>query len=79
MVFTTRKLKTCLPSLKSAFSNELKSRVVYKVSSMDALPSMRGKVYRHMTTRIEEGKKTDSQVGLQLQQCSLEGQSADLI
>ena len=32
MVFTTRKLESCLLSLKSAFSNELKSRVVYKLS-----------------------------------------------
>ena len=31
-VFTTRKLESCLPSLKSAFSNDLKSRVVYKLS-----------------------------------------------
>ena len=30
VVFTTRKLESCLPSLKSAFSNDLKSRVVYK-------------------------------------------------
>ena len=28
VVFTTTKLESCLPSLKSAFSNDLKSRVV---------------------------------------------------
>ena len=32
MVFTTGKLKLCLPSLKSAFSNDLKSRLVHKLS-----------------------------------------------
>ena len=33
---------------------------------------------RHLTTRIEEHKKADSLVGLHLQQCSLDGNSADL-
>ena len=28
VVFTTRKLESCLPSLNSAFSNDLKSRMV---------------------------------------------------
>ena len=32
VVFTTRKLESCLPSLKSAFSNDFMSRVVYKLS-----------------------------------------------
>ena len=32
VVFTTRKLESCLPSLKSAISNDLKSRLVYKLS-----------------------------------------------
>ena len=31
IIFTTRKLKTCLPSLKSSFSSELKSKVVYRL------------------------------------------------
>ena len=32
VVFTTRKLESCLHSLKSAFADDLKSRVVYKLS-----------------------------------------------
>ena len=33
---------------------------------------------RHVITRNEEHKKADSPVGLHLQQCSLEGNSADV-
>ena len=78
VVFTTRKLQSCLPSLKSAFSNDLKSRVVYKQSCSGCTSTYVGQTFRHLTTRIEEHKKADSPVGLHLQQCQLEGYSADL-
>ena len=77
MVFTTRKLESCLPSLKSAFSNDLKSKVVYKLSFSGCTSTFVGQIVRHLTTRIEEDKKADSPVGLHLQQCNLEGNSAD--
>ena len=78
MVFTTRKLQSCLPSPKSAFSNDLKSRRVYKLSCSGCTSTYVGQTVRHLTTRIEEQKKADSPVGLHLQQCQLEGNSADL-
>ena len=78
MVFTTRKLESCLPSLKSAFSNDLKSRVVYKLSSSGCTSTYVGQTVRHLNSRIEDHKKADSPVGLHLQQCQLEGNSADL-
>ena len=78
VVFTTRKLQSCLPSLKSAFSNDLKSRVVYKLSCSGCTSTYVGQTVRHLITRIEEHKKVDSPVGLHLQQCQLEGNSADL-
>ena len=77
VVLTTRKLKSGLPSLKSAFSNDLKSRVVY-MSCSGCTSTYVGQTVRHLTTRIEEHKKADSPVGLHLQQCQLEGNSADL-
>ena len=40
IIFTTRKLKTCMPSLKSSFSSELKSKVVYRLECCGANPSM---------------------------------------
>ena len=78
VVFTTRKLEPCLPSLKSAFSNDLKSRGVYKLSCSGCTSTYVGQTVRHLATRIEENKKADSPVGLHLQQCQLEGKSADL-
>ena len=78
VVFTTRKLESCLLSLKSAFSNDLKSRVVCKLLFSGRTSTYVGQTVRHLTTRIEEHKKTDSPVGLHLQQCQLEGTSADL-
>ena len=76
--FTTRKLESCLPSLKSAFSNDFKSRVVYKLSCSGCTSTYVGQTVRHLITRIEEYKKADSPVGVHLKQCQLEGNSADL-
>ena len=39
-VFTTRKLKSCLPSLKSSIGKDLKSHVFMKSLVIDANPSM---------------------------------------
>ena len=78
VVFTTRKLESCLPSVKSAFSNDLKSRVVYKLSCSGCTSTYVGQIVQHLTTRIEEHKKAHSPVGLHFQQCQLEGNSADL-
>ena len=59
VVFTTRKLESCLPSLKSAFSNDLKSRVVYKLSCSGCTSTYVGQTVRHLNTRNEEHKKAD--------------------
>ena len=39
-IFTTRKLKTCLPSLKISFARELRSTVVFKLTCSDVTPPM---------------------------------------
>ena len=78
VVFTTRKQESCLPSLKSAFSNDLKSRVVYKLSCSGCTSNYVGQTLRHLTISIEEYKKVESALGLHLQQCHIEGNSADL-
>ena len=78
VVFTTRKLESSLPSLKSAFSNDLKSRVVHKLLYSGCTSTYVGQTVRHLTTRIGKHKKADSPVGLHLQQSQLDGNSADL-
>ena len=40
IVFNTRKLKTCLPSLKPSFPDELKSKVFTKFHVVDFTPFM---------------------------------------
>ena len=59
VVFTTRKLQSCLPSPKSAFSKS-----GYKLSCSGCTSTYVGQTVRHLTTRIEEHKKADSPVGL---------------
>ena len=54
IVFTTRKLESCLPLLKSAFFDDLKSRVFYKLSCNGCTSTYVGQTVRHLTTRIEE-------------------------
>ena len=77
VVFTTRKLESCLLSLKSAFSNDLKSRVVCKLSFSGRTSTYVGQTVRHLTTRI--GEQKNRLTGRpHLQQCQLEGNSADL-
>ena len=78
VVFTTRSLESCVPSLKSAFSNDRKLGVVSELSCSGCTSTYVGQTVRHLTTRIEEHKKADSSVGLHCQQCQLEGNSADL-
>ena len=78
VVFTTKKQELCSSSLRTAFSNDLKSRVVYKLSCSRCTSTYVGQIVRHLATRNKEHKKADSPVGLLLQQCQLEGNNADL-
>ena len=69
IIFTTRKLKTCMPSLKSSFSSELKSKVVYRLECCGCKYIYVGQTVRHLTTRIEEHRKEDTPVGQHIRQC----------
>ena len=57
VVFTTRKLESCLPSLKSAFSNDLKSRVVYQLSCSGCSSTYVGQTVRHLTRELRNIRK----------------------
>ena len=46
IIFTTRKLKTCLSSLKASFARELRSKVVYKLTCSEC-----NSTYVGMSTR----------------------------
>ena len=66
VVFTTRKLRLCLPILKSSFVIDLKSHVVYEINCNGCWSIYVGQTSRHVTTRITEHQKKDSQVAQHL-------------
>ena len=72
IIFTTRKRKTCVPSVKFSFSSELKSKVVYRLECRGCKPIYVGQTVRHLTTRIEEQRKEDTPVGRHIRQCGSE-------
>ena len=65
ITFTTRKLRTFLPNLKSSFDKNLKSHVVYKVSCNGCSCIYFGQTSQLVTTRISEHQKKDPPVGQQ--------------
>ena len=69
IIFTTRKLRTCLPTLKSPFDENLKSHVVYKVTCNGCNSIYFGQTSRHVITRISEHQQKDSPVGQHLVEC----------
>ena len=69
IIFTTRELRTCLPTLKSTFDKNLKSHVLYKVICNGCSSIYFGETSRHVTTRISEHQKKDSPVGKHLVEC----------
>ena len=79
IIFTTRKLKTCLPSLKNSFARELRSKVVYKLTCSGCNSTYVGQTVRHLATRVDEHRKEDSPVGQHLLECNKEvGGTAEL-
>ena len=79
IIFTTRKLKTCLPSLKTSFARELRSKVVYKLTCSGCNSTYVGQTVLHLATRVDEHSKGDSPVGQHLLECNEEvGGTAEL-
>ena len=70
VIFTTRKLRTFLPSLKSKFDDELKSSVVYQIVCPGCQSSYVGQTTRHLTTRINEHQRSTAPVSQHLSVCS---------
>ena len=59
IIFTPRKLKTCLPSLKTSFARELRSKMVYKLKCSGCNSTYVGQTVRHLATRVDEHYKSD--------------------
>ena len=69
-VFVTRKLRSCLPSLKSSFDKDIKSHMVYKLTCVACKPIYVGQTCRHITTRVAEHAKADSPMGVHAIECN---------
>ena len=69
VVFTTWKLRSRLPTLKSSFDRDLKSHVVYEIKCIGCGSIYVGQTSRHVTTKITEHQKKDSHVGQHLVAC----------
>ena len=70
VIFTTRKLRTCLPSLKGPVENDLRSHVVYQIKCSGCLACYVGQTSRHFRTRLQERLKPIAPVGEYLSTCS---------
>ena len=70
IVYTTRKLKTVLPSLKPQIDKPLRSNIVYLVSCPRCHSRYVGQTVRHLTTHFKEHKR--SPVGKHFQECNRE-------
>ena len=75
-IFTTRKLKTALPSLKSPVPKMFLSNVVYQITCPGCQSSYVGQTTRHLT-RIQEHARPASHVGSHLSNCSQTMQDAE--
>ena len=72
IIFTTRKMKTYMPSLKYSFFSELKSKVVYKFEGCGYKSIYIGQMVPHFTTRFEEHRKEDTSDRQHIRQCGSE-------
>ena len=69
-IFTTRKLQSCLPSLKSSFDKDLKSHVVYELTCNGCKSIYVRQTCRDITTRVAEHAKADSPRGINAIECN---------
>ena len=69
VIYTTRKLKTCLPSLKFGSDQHLKLHLVNEKTRRECKSTYIGQTCRHITTRMAVLQKKDSPVGQHLREC----------
>ena len=70
MIFTLRKLKTVLPSLKPAVEKNLRSGVVYHIQCAKCSNAYVGQTARHILTRFKEHLKPSAAVAKHMAACN---------
>ena len=71
-IFTTRKLRSCLPSLKSKFPERFKSNVVYRIQCPGCTSCYVGQTTRHLTTRLTEHIRRSAPLGGNFAECGVD-------
>jgi hypothetical protein len=69
VVFTLRKIKTALPSLKPTIEKSLKSKVVYRIDCPCCEACYVGQTSRHLLYRIREHRRKTAPVGAHFLAC----------
>ena len=78
IIFTLRKMKTCLPSLKTSFARELRSKVT-KLTCSGCNSTYVDQTVQNLATRVDEHRKGDFPEGQHLLECNKEvGGTAEL-
>ena len=71
IIFTLRKLKTVLPSLKPVIEKELRSGVVYHIQCAQCNDAYVGQTVRHTLTRFKEHMKPSAAVAKHMRKCGV--------
>ena len=72
VVFTLRKVKTLLPSLKPPITKALKSGVIYQICCPRCNSCYVGETTRHFIARFKEHLRASSPVGAHIARCDVE-------
>lgn len=72
VIFTLKKLKNVLPSLKPAIEKSFRSCVVYKIVCSRCQSCYVGYTCRHLITRIKEHRSEKAPVGAHIRSCDCE-------
>ena len=78
VIFTLRKLKTVLPSLKEPVEKNLRSGIVYKIMCSHCEVCYVGKTRRHLQARVQEHLRRKGPVKTHLEKC-VDGISEDSV
>ena len=76
-IFTTKKLRSCLPSLKSKVVKSLTSRVVYRIQCPGCNSCYVGQTASYLTTRLTEHKRRTSPLGAHFSDCKVDPKSVN--
>ena len=71
-IYTTKKLRYVLPSLKPRIAKEIRSQVVYKISCPKCSAVYVGMTFRHLCTRISEHTQSNGTITKHKEECGSE-------